>query len=490
MGSKQKKQKKPISPEVIFKIMLGVTFGVAAIFLVKNLKAGEMAASGVIAGCLVVFAVSMFIIQKRKASEFTKQLAVSLGVMILVFIISLFSGDYYSDDFSMFLAVIALSGMYLQPTITRVQAVLAVILLSVMYMIHPEKADPFGQYAMCVAITALGGILFSLTIGRGRAYIEIGKERAEEAELLLESIVHSGEELKQNFETSFHHIENMEAVNARLYKNAEELKNGSDNITSGTREVSDSCNEVEDTIRLTETQVDALSQEVRVFESALTENQKNINTMNSQMELVKKTMHEADEVFRHLQAQMRQIASMTEQLNDISSNTTILALNASIEAARAGEAGKGFAVVASNVKELAVNSNDCSKQVSDIVSQMHEKVENTSKQLQTSTDALDSSMKTLKKLDDDFVKLSENFNMLYGNIEAQNGNVRQVDAIFVQLRERILDMSNSSAENQNAVEAITNAIDQYKESMSEIIDDTKQVQKLSVAMLEMSLEEQ
>ncbi|HSH04092.1 MAG TPA: methyl-accepting chemotaxis protein [Anaerolineae bacterium] len=71
-----------------------------------------------------------------------------------------------------------------------------------------------------------------------------------------------------------------------------------------------------------------------------------------------------------LSEQTQRIGDIIATVNDIASQSNLLALNASVEAARAGEHGKGFNVVAVEVRNLAEQSKQATGQVKAILNEI------------------------------------------------------------------------------------------------------------------------
>ena len=95
----------------------------------------------------------------------------------------------------------------------------------------------------------------------------------------------------------------------------------------------------------------------------VTEGSSSMQLLASQVDTSVQNSVDAASKLETLNHYMEEMHSIVELIGGITSQTSLLALNASIEAARAGEAGKGFAVVAEQIRALSTDTKTSSSEI-------------------------------------------------------------------------------------------------------------------------------
>ncbi|NPV91867.1 MAG: methyl-accepting chemotaxis protein [Firmicutes bacterium] len=164
--------------------------------------------------------------------------------------------------------------------------------------------------------------------------------------LTTKDLNQSGEEMSRDAEHSRNSMEQISATTEKLAAMAMEQAACGEQTSEGLIQVKSELDRIVQVIKQTSVQSQRMEEEAVAGQAS-------INRLLMRMGEIQGVSESAISGVRDLAAQSLEIKKIVEIIEQIASQTRLLALNASIEAAHAGEHGRGFAIVADEVRQLA-----------------------------------------------------------------------------------------------------------------------------------------
>ena len=204
----------------------------------------------------------------------------------------------------------------------------------------------------------------------------------------------------------------------------------------------------------------------------------NVGELKRQNESTIKIMEEAYQKILALGDQSQKISNIVNTIGEISSETSLLSLNASIEAARAGEQGRGFAVVAESIGKLASDSTAATENIEGIIAEFCRDINNTVRNIETMKNGVYGQYQIVEKVQntfDDFRRLAEKTKDSVSDIEGLVEEMHECDRSVVYAAEQIKGVS---ARTEDLTEKVVGSLEEQLAGIryvAESIDDLSTV---------------
>ena len=218
--------------------------------------------------------------------------------------------------------------------------------------------------------------------------------------------------------------EKIREENNQIVEASSSLEEISANTSSLSRQISMQAESVSTTSAAAEEMAASIMNVTRVADSRK-------NVTESLIKMTKEGVEKTDEANSIVQEAVKNMGAMQEMLeviNNITSQTNLLSMNAAIEAAHAGDAGKGFAVVADEIRKLAESTAENAHDISDSLAGLINRINQTADVTKESGDSFRKIEVEVRNFVEAFSEISTSTGeLLEGSKEIQDSTISLLD---------------------------------------------------------------
>lgn len=237
----------------------------------------------------------------------------------------------------------------------------------------------------------------------------------------------------------------MAASISKINENLLEMSNETKDINESVNEIRNQTVAVQDSSKIMNDKIKSMQNSSQKMDEGISAISKRIETVNTTVD---------------------KVSNIVSVIEEISSETNLLSLNASIEAARAGDAGKGFAVVAQEIRVLSDNTNTELENIKQIISSLVEECRYCVQASGTIVEDNAKQKEEIKAVLDEFSALDEQIQKTAEKAD----EIEELVTAMIELNDDITRSSNSltdvSAANAAATEEMNANIEELNAMMN------------------------
>lgn len=466
------------------KINIILMWTVCVLIIVYNIALrADMKKAVIAVSTMFMVATIATVIYRLSITEYIKAMIISIMSGIATLLCSIALGGNKECIFIAYM-VLGVVMLYFDQRIMLGYGIAYGVCAFTVFKINPVYISsldmPVAHGAVCLIVYILLWLILYIATRRANKLMDDAEKASQSAKEYRDTILQQSEVVKDIVEQLHSSVEASAAEVNGMSKEAGEIVEAVDRFARTQEENSVSLEELKKTTLSANTDMaenynvvsDMKKQYANVMTS-ITEVMEEREHFEQSMEEMKGTIQESVESANIFLVESEKIVNILREINDISSQTNLLSLNASIEAARAGEHGKGFAVVADEVRVLSEQSQKYALKI-------QENLESFSNGIKEMADSVGASAASVEHGMAEMNKLVECFK----TIRVSAGSTDQAIESEVDMMAELRDEFERIFNELEQIVALSNTMDRAADTSVEAIKDQAENIVLTVGYLE------